>query len=214
MCTIVSALSHHTHRRARLASYACHLKQSKGIEEMVAHHANGWVKAVMAPYVDLQCRANDKFRLGLETWIGQSSRMEVTPPFRHPSAVLFGMPCWCGRRLQGNSAYECGDVSKAIGAYDAQLRVLEGLKGIACTAVSWWIPSPWNRLLTLRNYLSSFSYCTTLSNPPCYLFSSAHPKKIRVEDPVSSQLQHQNSYDTSTELNACRCSRPHTCHYH
>ncbi|CAM9780067.1 unnamed protein product [Ectocarpus sp. 4 AP-2014] len=29
-------------------------------------------------------------------------------------------------RLQGNSAYELGDVSKAIAAYDAQLRVLEG----------------------------------------------------------------------------------------
>eukprot|EP00752_Nemacystus_decipiens_P013903 g12341.t1 len=29
-------------------------------------------------------------------------------------------------RLQGNSAYERGDVSKAIGAYDAQLRMLEG----------------------------------------------------------------------------------------
>eukprot|EP00903_Cladosiphon_okamuranus_P020524 g18841.t1 len=31
-------------------------------------------------------------------------------------------------RLQGNSAYERGDVSQAIGAYDAQLRVLEGRK--------------------------------------------------------------------------------------
>ncbi|CAN0296932.1 unnamed protein product [Ectocarpus fasciculatus] len=31
-------------------------------------------------------------------------------------------------RLQGNSAYERGDVSKAIAAYDAQLRVLEGRK--------------------------------------------------------------------------------------
>lgn len=41
----------------------------------------------------------------------------------------FPAPPSFGRRLQGNSAYERGDVSKAIGAYDAQLRVLEGRKG-------------------------------------------------------------------------------------
>ncbi|CAM9612394.1 unnamed protein product [Ectocarpus sp. 12 AP-2014] len=39
-------------------------------------------------------------------------------------------------RLQGNSAYELGDVSKAIAAYDAQLRVLEGRKDEAAVEMT------------------------------------------------------------------------------
>lgn len=33
------------------------------------------------------------------------------------------------RRLRGNSAFERGDIPTAMGAYEAQLQVLEGLKG-------------------------------------------------------------------------------------